>query len=83
MGELARFTYLAVQGIRCRYRLLGREGDNSVVRYEIGSYELLPPHTLEQWSLEDKARHDEFLRLYGELQLYLSGVPMTLSGVDW
>lgn len=83
MCELARVTYLASQGRERRYCAITREGDNTIIGYRIGSYESLDRHTLKQWSLEDEARHNEFFRLYRELRLYLSGGPMTLSGVDW
>lgn len=83
MCDLARVTYLACQGTHRRYRGVTREGDNIVIGYQIGSYEPLDRRTLERWSLEDKARHHEFFRLYRELRIYLSGGPMTLSGVDW
>lgn len=83
MGELALFTYRAIRGVHCRYRFITVEGDNTIVGYEIGSYEPLPSHTIKQWSLEDIARHNEFFRIVTELRSYLSGGPMTLTGVDW
>lgn len=83
MCDLARFTYLASQGTRKRYVPETRGGDNIIIGYQIGSYESLDRHTLRQWSLEDANRHHEFFRLCKELRTYLSGGPLTLSGVDW
>lgn len=83
MGDLARFTYRAIKGTCCRYKSVTSTGSNIIIGYEIGTYEALPRQTIEQWSLEDIARHDEFFRIVKELRSYLSGGPLSLTGVDW